>query len=98
MFKRIETKKRKMVTISIDGKEVKVPAGESVAAAVLATGFGSVRRTPISGAHRGPNCMMGVCFECLMEIDGVPNRQACQTLVREGMKVRRQQGVRKVRL
>jgi predicted molibdopterin-dependent oxidoreductase YjgC len=38
--------------------------------------------------------MMGVCFDCLMEIDGVPNRQACQVLVREGMQVRRQEGAR----
>jgi len=35
---------------------------------------------------------MGVCFECLIEIDGMPNRQACLTPVREGMVVRRQQG------
>lgn len=36
--------------------------------------------------------MMGVCFECLVEIDGIPNRQACMIPVREGMVVRRQKG------
>jgi len=36
--------------------------------------------------------MMGLCFECLVEIDGVPNRQSCQIPVQEGMQIRRQQG------
>ncbi len=34
--------------------------------------------------------MMGVCFECLVEIDGVPNRQGCLRNVTEGMRIRRQ--------
>jgi predicted molibdopterin-dependent oxidoreductase YjgC len=38
--------------------------------------------------------MMGVCFECLLEIDGLQNRQACLTTVREGMKIRTQMGAR----
>jgi hypothetical protein len=38
--------------------------------------------------------MMGVCFECLVEVDGVPSRQSCLVAVREGMKVCRQQGAR----
>jgi predicted molibdopterin-dependent oxidoreductase YjgC len=41
--------------------------------------------------------MMGVCFECLMEIDGVGNRQACLTPVAAGMRVQRQRGARDVR-
>jgi predicted molibdopterin-dependent oxidoreductase YjgC len=40
--------------------------------------------------------MMGVCFDCLVEIDGVGNRQACLTPVAEGMRVRRQRGARAV--
>ena len=38
--------------------------------------------------------MMGLCFDCLMEIDGVPNTQACLVEVREGMVVCRQEGRR----
>jgi predicted molibdopterin-dependent oxidoreductase YjgC len=53
------------------------------------------RATPVSGSPRAPYCMMGVCFDCLMEIDGVPNRQACLVPVAEGMRIRRQQGARK---
>ena len=64
-----------------------------VAAAVLAGNLRYTRTTPVSGSPRAPLCMMGVCFECLMEIDGVPNRQACQVEVAPGMTVRRQQGV-----
>jgi len=69
---------------------LKVAPGESVAAALLASGNPVCRHTPATGADRAPFCMMGVCFDCLMEIDGVPNRQACLVEVREGMQVRRQ--------
>ena len=45
---------------------------------------------PLTGERRAPFCMMGTCFECLVEIDGQPNRQACLTIVREGMDIKRQ--------
>ena len=54
-----------------------VPAGASAAAAVLAAGFASICKTPVEGCERAPYCMMGVCFDCLAEIDGVANRQSC---------------------
>ena len=60
----------------------------------LAAGFEHCRRTPISGAPRAPYCMMGVCFECLVTIDGVGNRQGCLVAVREGMRVELQRGKR----
>lgn len=81
------------VTVTIEGQSVRVPVGESVAAAVLVHALDHTRITPISGAPRAPFCMMGVCFECLMEIDGVANRQACLVPVAEGMRIRRQHGV-----
>lgn len=79
------------VRITIDGTELSVDETLSVAAAVLVQG-GITRTTPVSGSPRAPYCMMGVCFECLMEIDGVQNRQACLVRVREGMRVKRQGG------
>jgi len=82
------------VTITFEGTSLKVPAGETVIAAVMAAGAGYNRTTPISGAHRTAYCHMGVCFECLMEIDGVPNQQACTIQVRDGMVVNRQQGAK----
>ncbi len=80
------------VTVHFDGRSLTVPAGLSVAAALLLEGAGPFRSTPVSGAPRAPYCMMGVCFECLVEVDGKPGRQACLTTVRDGMVVRRQQG------
>ena len=91
-FRRLEEPNSRWVEIHIDGQSVRAIEGESVAAALLAAGLRSCRTTPISGAPRAPYCMMGVCYECLVEIDGVPNRQSCQIPVREGMQVRRQIG------
>lgn len=84
------------VTIYFDGTPLSVPAGLSVAAALLANGARATRTTPVGGVPRGPYCMMGVCFECLLEIDGVANQQGCLTRVRDGMRVGSQHGVRKL--
>jgi len=96
MFKRLPDDARAAVTIHLDGAPVTAREGDTVAAAMLAAGVDHTRTTPVSGAPRLPYCMMGVCFDCLMEVDGVPNRQACLVRVRDGMQVRRQQGVRTV--
>lgn len=82
------------VAIQFDGASLHVPAGLSVAAALLANGARATRTTPVGGAPRAPYCMMGVCFECLVEIDGVANQQGCLTIVRDGMQVRSQRGAR----
>lgn len=82
---------QKNVTITIDDKPFMVPEGISVAAAVM--GHAHSGRTyihPVAGDPRAPYCLMGVCFECLMEIDGEPDVQSCLVVVREGMIVRRQ--------
>ena len=71
-----------------------VPAGASAAAAVLAAGFDSIRETPVEGCERSHYCMMGVCFDCLAEIDGVANRQSCMIEVRPGMRISRQMRAR----
>lgn len=84
------------VTITIEGKAITAPIGETVAAAMLAAGVEYARTTPVSGAHRAPYCMMGACFDCLVEIDGIPNQQACQTMVREGMCIKLQRGARDI--
>jgi D-hydroxyproline dehydrogenase subunit gamma len=82
------------VDIAFEGAPLQVPAGISVAAALLAAGVRTFRATPVSAAPRAPFCMMGVCFDCLVEIDGAPSRQACMETVRAGMQVRRQHGAR----
>lgn len=94
MFKRIESINEQTVTITIESRKVVVPASDTVGAAILAAGFDYTRTTAISGDRRAPYCMMGACFECLVEIDGIPNQQACQTPVSEGMVVNIQKGAR----
>jgi predicted molibdopterin-dependent oxidoreductase YjgC len=96
MFKRLRRSTAETVTILVEGDPVEAAAGDTVAAAVLGAGISSVRTTPVSGSPRSPYCLMGVCFDCLMEIDGVPNQQSCMTPVRDGMRVRRQQGAASV--
>ncbi len=71
-------------------------AGDSVAATLLAAGVDHCRTTPVSGAPRAPFCMMGVCFDCLVIVDGVGNRQGCMVRVREGMRIETQQGKREL--
>jgi predicted molibdopterin-dependent oxidoreductase YjgC len=96
MFKRLNQMAEPTVTITVEDRQIKVLATDSVAAAMLAAGILTNRTTPVSGAHRGPYCMMGTCFECLVEIDGVSNQQACRTKVREGMHVAVQRGPRDI--
>jgi predicted molibdopterin-dependent oxidoreductase YjgC len=96
MFKRLPRSDAATVTIVVEGEPVEAAAGDTVAAAVLASGLTSVRTTPVSSTLRAPYCLMGVCFDCLMEIDGIPNRQACMIRVQEGMQVRRQHGAASV--
>ena len=74
-----------------------LPEGASAAAAVLLAGLPAIRETPVTGSPRAPLCLMGVCFDCLAEIDGVPNRQACMVPVAPGMRIARQRGARQAR-
>lgn len=96
MFRRLPDADRAALTIHVDGRELAAKACDSVAAALIAHGIVVARRTPVSGAPRGPYCMMGVCFECLVTIDGAPNRQACMVEVSEGMRVETGSGKRDV--
>jgi D-hydroxyproline dehydrogenase subunit gamma len=83
------------VAVIVEGRSVRVPTGASAAAAVLLAGFSSIRETPVGGAGRAPYCMTGICFDCLAEIDGVPNRQSCMVAAHPGMRIRRQLRVRR---
>ena len=81
------------VQFTLDGASVTARQGTSLAAALLAHS-GDASRQTVNGAGRTAFCMMGVCFDCLVEVDGTPNTQACMTLVRDGMIVKRQIGLR----
>ncbi|GGH20888.1 hypothetical protein GCM10007036_24760 [Alsobacter metallidurans] len=79
---------------TFDGVVMTARAGDTVAAALLANGVAVNRETPVSGAPRGAYCMMGVCFECLVVIDGVGNRQGCLVPLEDGMRIETQHGAR----
>ncbi|MDH3634613.1 MAG: (2Fe-2S)-binding protein [Gammaproteobacteria bacterium] len=98
MFRLIEDRRFDTVSVRIENREFQVPAGISVAAAVLLCGFKKVRNTPVSTSPRLPYCMMGICFDCLMQIDGVANQQACQIEVRENMTIEYQLGAAELEL
>lgn len=79
------------LTLTLDGEPVPAYAGETVAAVLIARDGMMTRRTA-DGAPRGVFCGMGVCFDCLVVVDGIPNTRACMTLVADGMRVDRQHG------
>ena len=93
MFRRLGDKGATLI-LKVDGREIRACDGDTVAAALLAAGIKHIRTTPVSGKPRAPYCLMGVCFDCLVMIDGVGSRQACLVPVREGMTVETQQGKR----
>lgn len=95
MFKRIDHGGPEAgLTLTFEEREIGFRAGDSLAAALLAASIGALRQSPADASARGPYCMMGVCFECLVEINGRQNQQACLTPARAGMVVRRQIGAR----
>src|SRR5438105_1667952 len=96
MFRRLPDAAAADIELVIDGAPVRARAGDSVAAALLAAGRLACRTTPVSGAPRGPYCMMGVCFDCLVTVDGRPNRQGCLTIVQPGMAIETQRGARRI--
>jgi predicted molibdopterin-dependent oxidoreductase YjgC len=96
MFKRTHDDARREVEISVDGQRVLAREGDTVSAALLASGLDVRRTTAVSGAPRLPYCMMGVCFDCLVMIDGIGNRQGCLVPVSAGMKIEIQKGKREI--
>ena len=96
MFVRLPDTAGEEIAIVVDGAPVVARAGDSVAATLLASGRAACRTTAVSGAPRGPYCLMSVCFECLVEIDGRPNRQGCMVQVAPGMTIATQRGARRL--
>jgi sarcosine oxidase subunit alpha len=73
-------------SVTVNGRSIAVPAGATVAVAVLLAGETAFRRS-VRREPRGPLCGMGICFECRVTVDGVPHVRGCQMLCRPGMKV-----------
>ena len=75
-----------MIELSVDGAAVEAPPGQSIAAALLATGRSALRTSP-AGAPRGIYCGIGVCQECRVHVEGQGVVRACITPVTAGMRV-----------
>ena len=90
MFKK-QFESHETVSINFEGMKLDVEKGQTVASALLVGGNKFFRSSVVSGQPRAPYCVMGVCFECLIEIDGIPNQRACMIPVREAMEIKRQQ-------
>lgn len=91
MFRLLSTVKSHDIGVTINGREYQVPQGITVWAALALHEQTITRLAPVTEEKRSAYCAMGVCFECLVEINGMPNQQACMKLVAPGMSINRQQ-------
>jgi D-hydroxyproline dehydrogenase subunit gamma len=80
------------VTITIDGEPLECLAGLTLVAAMYLDGRRIMRTSPRDKQQRSVFCGMGVCYDCLVKVDGRANVRACQTVVSHGMQVQIQQG------
>ncbi len=74
------------LTVRVNGIPVSVPAGATVAVAMMMVG--QPCRTSVTGEPRGPLCGMGICFECRAIVNGVTHSRSCQLLCEPEMDVR----------
>lgn len=79
--------------IEVDGRKIIAYEGETVGAALVAAGMHTFRHTAKRNQPRGMYCGIGLCFDCAMVINGVPNTRACQTLATPGCRVEMQEGL-----
>jgi aerobic-type carbon monoxide dehydrogenase small subunit (CoxS/CutS family) len=74
------------LTVFVNGRAVKVPAGSTAVAALTLAGLDAARQS-VSGTPRGPLCGMGICFECCALVNGQRQR-TCQVICEQGMEIR----------
>ena len=75
------------VVIQVDGAPVEARAGQTVAGALLGLGRRTLRHTRRAGRPRGIYCAIGICFDCLVQLDGGARVRACQQMVRSGLRI-----------
>ena len=74
------------ITIFVDDKAVTAHEGDLIATILLNNGIVAVYPAP-GGAARGPYCLMGICFDCLIRCEDGRIEQACQIYAKDGMKI-----------
>ena len=80
------------IEFTFNGEKIDAITGQSVAAALLAANQRTLRKTRFNNNERGVFCGIGVCFDCLVVIDGITNQRACLIEAKPGMKVQTQAG------
>lgn len=86
-IKRIPTKRGKPIYVTVDGHAAEAYAGETVATVLLANGNIIFQQDENAHAPCCLFCGMGVCFNCLVTINGLPNIRACVTPITAGMEI-----------
>jgi predicted molibdopterin-dependent oxidoreductase YjgC len=76
-----------LVHISFDGREVIAHPGQTVGAALVDAGIRSWRTTRNQGRPRGLFCGIGICYDCLITVDGLANQRACLVRAADGMRL-----------
>jgi sarcosine oxidase subunit alpha len=87
-------KKRRPLDVIIDGRKVQAFEGELVSTVLHAEGISIFARKHTTGNPSGIYCGMGVCYECLVTIDGTPNVRACQTFAADHMVIETANGAK----
>ena len=72
--------------IEVNGKIILAHSGQTIAEALLANGLRGLRMTR-KQSPRGVYCGMGICYECRMIVNGIPNVRTCMTLATPGCKI-----------
>ena len=87
MFTSLRRSSSKTITVTVNGQHVSAPEGQTVWTTMALADQTTTRKAAMSGEDRSAYCAMGVCFECLVEIDGLSYQQACLRRVTDGMRI-----------
>jgi predicted molibdopterin-dependent oxidoreductase YjgC len=79
--------RRPAIRIRVNGRLIEATPGETVLAALTAAGFRVLKKSNVRGEARGAFCGMGVCYECLVTINGAPKQRSCMTEVEDNMEI-----------
>jgi predicted molibdopterin-dependent oxidoreductase YjgC len=79
--------RKEKLTLTVNGSNITAYKGETLLAALIATGYKKMKKSPLKNEPRGALCGMGVCFECIVTVNGTPNIRSCMTEVENNMKV-----------
>ena len=80
--------RNKEVSINVNGKKILAYEGETLLAVLIASGIKKLRKSSVLKENRGGLCGMGVCYDCLVTVNGVRNSRACMSYVEDGMEIK----------